>query len=338
MLILAKIKVKFKIVINITEKKMNKSLAEKFYYYMKLGREFELRAKEEYMKGNIGGFLHLAIGEEGTHVGAILGFGNGEFFVHYRDHVYAIARGIPTKFLMAELFGKITGISKGKGGSMHFYSSSFNFYGGNAIVGAHIPHAVGLAYAKKYLGKSDGVMVAFGDGATNSGNFYESLNLAAVYQVPLLFFCENNNYAIGTRIDRVSAFKDLYKKAKDYMPAVQVDGMDVFEVYKAVSLAKEYIQQEGKPYFIEALTYRYEPHSMSDSGDYRSARELKLAQERDPIDNLLKKALKEGLLTKEFVEEVDKKVEMEIEEAVEFAINSKEPDLEELYKDIFCED
>ncbi len=316
---------------------MIKSYAEKFYYLMKLGREFELRAKEEYMKGNISGFLHLAIGEEATHVGAMLGFGKGDFFVHYREHVYALARGMSPKELMAELFGKKTGVSKGKGGSMHLYSSKFNFYGGNAIVGAQIPHAVGAAYARKYLGHMEGVMVAFGDGATNAGNFYESLNLAAVYKVPLLFLCENNYYAIGTRIDRVSAFKDLYLKAKDYMPAIQVDGMDVFAVFEAVSKAKEYIETEGKPFFIEALTYRYEPHSMSDSGDYRSPRELKIAKDRDPIQKLIDRGLEEGFLTEEYIKSVDEKVQQEIEEAVEFALNSPEPDMDELYKDVYCE-
>ena len=316
---------------------MNKSYAEQFYYLMKLGRVFELRAKEEYMKGNIGGFLHLAIGEEAVHVGAVLGFGKGDIFVHYREHVYALARGMEPKRVMAELFGKITGVSKGKGGSMHLYDPKFNFYGGNAIVGAHLPHAVGTAYARKYLGDTTGVLAAFGDGATNGGNFFESINLAATWKVPVLFLCENNYYAIGTRIDRASPFKDLYIKAKEYMPAKQVDGMDVFAVFEAVREAKEYIETEGKPYFIEALTYRYEPHSMSDTGDYRSPRELKIAKEKDPIENLKKVGLEKGLLTPEYIKYVDDKVQQIVEEAVEFALNSPEPPPEELYNDVFCE-
>ncbi|RMD45633.1 MAG: pyruvate dehydrogenase [Aquificota bacterium] len=316
---------------------MIKSYVEQFYYLMKLGREFELRAKEEYMKGNIGGFLHLAIGEEAVHVGATLGFGKGDIFVHYREHIYALARGIPAKEVMAELFGKKTGVSKGKGGSMHLYHPKYNFYGGIAIVGAQIPHAIGAAYARKLMGHTEGVLVAFGDGSTNAGNFYESLNLANVYKVPVIFLCENNYYAIGTRIDRVSAFKDLYLKAKDYMPSVQIDGMDIFQVFEAVSKAKEYVDTEGKPYFIEALTYRYEPHSMSDGGDYRSPREMKIAKEKDPIENLKRKGLEKGLLTSEFIQKIDKKVQQEIEEAVEYALNSPEPDIEELYKDVYCE-
>ena len=316
---------------------MIKSIVEKAYYLMKLGREFEYRAKEEYMKGNIAGFLHLAIGEEAVHVGASLAFGKGDLFVHYREHVWAIARGMDPKYVMAELFGKVIGVSKGKGGSMHLYDPKFNFYGGNAIVGAQLPHAVGAAYARKYLGHTEGVMAAFGDGATNAGNFYESLNLAALWELPVIFLCENNYYAIGTRIDRASAITDLYKKAKPFMVAEQINGMDFFEVFKAVERAKEYIETEGKPYFIEALTYRYEPHSMSDSGDYRSPREMKVAKDRDPIENLKNKGLKEGLLTEEFIKKVDEQVQKEIEEAVKFALESPEPDLDELYKDVYCE-
>ncbi|WP_456383696.1 thiamine pyrophosphate-dependent dehydrogenase E1 component subunit alpha [Persephonella sp.] len=316
---------------------MGKSIVERAYYLMKLGRAFEERAKEEYMKGNIAGFLHLASGEEAVHVGATLAFGKGDIFVHYREHVWALARGMSPKKLMAELFGKKTGVSKGKGGSMHLFDNSLNFYGGNAIVGAHLPHAVGAAYARKYLGHSEGVLVAFGDGATNAGNYYESLNMAALWKVPVLFLNENNLYAIGTRVDRASAITELYRKAKEFMPAVRVDGMNFFEVYDAVSKAKEYMETEGKPYYIEALTYRYEPHSMSDPGDYRSPRELKVYHDKDPIEFLKKEGLKRGLLTEEFIKQVDLRVQQEIEEAVKFALESPEPEDSELYTDIFCE-
>ncbi len=316
---------------------MNKSYAEQFYYLMKLGRVFELRCKEEYMKGNIAGFLHLAIGEEAVHVGATLGFGKGDLFVHYRDHVWAIAKGMDPKHVMAELFGKVTGVSKGKGGSMHLYDPKYNFYGGNAIVGAHLPHAVGAAYARKLKGDKSGVMAAFGDGATNAGNFYESINLATVWKVPVLFLCENNQYAIGTHVSKASAFTDIYMKAKDYMPTVQVDGMDVFAVFEAVKKAKEYMQTEGKPYFIEALTYRYEPHSMSDTNVYRPPREMEIMKSKDPIERLKEKGLKEGLLTESFIKYIDDKVVQEVEEAVEFALKSPEPDINELYNDVFCE-
>ncbi|MFN3814466.1 MAG: thiamine pyrophosphate-dependent dehydrogenase E1 component subunit alpha, partial [Aquificaceae bacterium] len=261
---------------------MSQSLAEKFYFYMKLGRELELRAKEEYMKGNIGGFLHLDIGQEAVSVGAVLGFGKGDLFCPYREHVLALTRGMDPKLIMAELFGKVAGVSKGKGGSMHLYEPRLDFYGGNAIVGAHLPHAVGAAYARKLMGEKAGVLALFGDGATNGGSFFEAINLAVVWKVPVLFFCENNFYAIGTRIDRVSAFRDAYMKAKDYMPYIQVDGMDVFQVYEAVQEAKKYMENYGSPFYIEALTYRYEGHSMADRGDYRSPKEIETYKKKDP--------------------------------------------------------
>ncbi len=315
---------------------MSQTLAEKFYYLMKLGREFEIRCKEEYLKGNISGFLHLAIGEEAVHVGAVVGFGKGDLFCPYREHVLALARGIDPKLIMAELFGKATGVSKGKGGSMHLYEPKMDFYGGNAIVAAHLPHAVGAAYARKLMGEKAGVLCIFGDGATNNGTFFEAINMASLWEVPVLFLCENNYYAIGTHVSRSSALRDLYLKARDYMPAEVVDGMDVFAVYEAVVRAKQYIEEYGKPYFIEAHTYRFEGHSMADKGDYRSPRELEMFRKRDPIDLLLKKAYKEGWLTEEQVRLIDQKVEVVVEEAVEFALSSPEPSEEELYTDLYC--
>ncbi|SHK57189.1 thiamine pyrophosphate-dependent dehydrogenase E1 component subunit alpha [Thermocrinis minervae] len=315
---------------------MSQLLAEKFYFLMKLGREFELRAKEKYLKGNISGFLHLDIGQEAVSVGAVIGFGKGDLFCPYREHVLALARGMDPKLIMAELFGKVTGVSKGKGGSMHLYEPKLDFYGGNAIVGAHLPHAVGAAYARKVRGEKAGVLAIFGDGATNGGSFFESINLATVWEVPVLFLCVNNFYAIGTRIERVSAFKDTYLKVKDYMPAVQVDGMDVFAVYEAVVKAKEYIQEHSKPYYIEAITYRFEGHSMADKPDYRPPREVEMFRRRDPIELLRQKALQMGWLTEEQINIIDRRVEQIVEEAVEFALNSPDPDVEELYRDVYC--
>ena len=315
---------------------MSQTLTEKFYYLMKLGREFEIRCKEEYLKGNISGFLHLAIGEEAVHVGAVVGFGKGDLFCPYREHVLALARGVDPKLIMAELFGKATGVSKGKGGSMHLYEPKMDFYGGNAIVAAHLPHAVGAAYARKLMGEKAGVLCIFGDGATNNGTFFEAINMASLWEVPMLFLCENNYYAIGTHVNRSSALKEIYLKARDYMPAEVVDGMDVFAVYEAVIRAKQYIEEYGKPYFIEAYTYRFEGHSMADKGDYRSPRELEMFRKKDPIDLLLKKAYKEGWLTEEQVRLIDQKVEAVVEEAVEFALSSLEPSEEELYTDLSC--
>jgi pyruvate dehydrogenase E1 component alpha subunit len=317
---------------------MKASEVKTFYYLMKLGRRFEEAAKEEYMKGNIAGFLHLDIGQEAVSVGTMQAFDKGDVFTHYREHVLAIARGMDVKVIMAELFGKKTGISKGKGGSMHLFESKLSFYGGDAIVGGQFPMAVGCAYARKFEGENAGVFVIGGDGATNGGAFFESINLAAAWKLPIIFFIENNYYAIGTRIGWVSPFEELYKKAKNYMPSVRINGMDVCEVYNEVLKAKEYIENGLGPYFIEAETYRYEGHSMSDNGKYRSEEEMEIFKRRDPIENLKKKALKLGIVEEEYFNQIDKKVEKEIQEAIEFAANSEEPELEELYEDVYCKE
>ena len=317
---------------------MHSARVEKFYYLMKLGREFELAAKEQYMQGNIAGFLHLDIGQEACSVGAMQAFDKGDVFTHYREHVLALARGMDPKLVMAELFGKITGVSKGKGGSMHLFDPNLNFYGGDAIVAGHLPIAVGCAYARKIQGEKAGVFAIFGDGASNAGAFFESINIAAAWKLPLIFFCENNYYAIGTRIGWVSPFEELFNKASNYMPAKSIDGMDVCAVYKAVMEAKEYIENGLGPYFIEAETYRYEGHSMSDNGKYRSEEEMEIFKSKDPIENLKNRAIAEGLVAPNYFEEADKKVQETIQEAIDFAFNSPEPPLSELYEDVYCKE
>ncbi len=317
---------------------MNKLLAEEIYYYMVLGREFEYAAKEHYMSGEISGFLHLDIGQEALSVASMKAFDKGDVFTTYREHIMAIARGMDPKAVMAELFGKVTGVSRGKGGSMHLFDPSHFFYGGDAIVGGQIPNAVGCAYARKYQGKEDGVMVIFGDGATNGGAFFESLNIASAWKLPIIFLCENNRYAIGTEITRVSPFLEQSKKAKPYMPVKVIDGMDALDVYKAVLEAKEYISNGHGPIFIEAMTCRYEGHSMSDAGDYRSSQEMRICKERDPIKKLENTLLKEYLAEVSLLDSLRDKAKRAVEEAVTFAAESKEPDLNELYRDIFCKE
>ncbi|BCD62267.1 pyruvate dehydrogenase E1 component alpha subunit [Nitratiruptor sp. YY08-26] len=317
---------------------MNSARVKTFYYLMKLGREFEVAAKQEYMKGNIAGFLHLDIGQEACSVGSMQAFDKGDVFTHYREHVLAIARGMDPKVVMAELFGKATGVSRGKGGSMHLFDPALSFYGGDAIVAGHLPIAVGCAYARKVQGEKAGVFAIFGDGATNAGAFFESINIAAAWKLPLIFFCENNYYAIGTRIGWVSPFEELFNKAKNYMPAKRIDGMDVCEVYKAVTEAKEYLENGLGPYFIEAETYRYEGHSMSDSGKYRSEEEMEIFKSRDPIEKLKSEAIALGIVEESYFDETDKKIEQEINEAIEFAANSPEPELNELYEDVYCKE
>jgi len=317
---------------------MNKLLAQDIYYLMVLGRAFEYAAKENYIKGNISGFLHLDIGQEALSVGAIKAFEKGDVFATYREHIMAIARGLEPKAVMAELFGKADGVSGGKGGSMHLFEPSRFFYGGDAIVGGHIPNAVGCAYARELQGSEDGVMVIFGDGATNGGAFFESLNIAATQKLPLLFLCENNEYAIGTNIKRVAPFREQAKKAEPYMLTYSVDGMDAEAVYKAVSDAKKQIQEGHGPIFLEAFTCRYEGHSVSDSNAYRSSQEMAHCKAKDPIERLKKELGEKWMIPDSEIESLESKAKSAVDEAVAFAQEADEPELSALYEHIFVEE
>jgi pyruvate dehydrogenase E1 component alpha subunit len=311
---------------------MDKLLLEEIYYLMVLGREFEYAAKEHYMSGDISGFLHLDIGQEGFSVGAVKAFEKGDLFTTYREHVLAIARGMEPKAVMAELFGKVTGVSQGRGGSMHLFDPSHFFYGGDAIVGGHLPNAVGCAYARKYQGQNHGVMAIFGDGATNGGAFFESLNIASAGKLPIVFLCENNRYAIGTRIDRVCAFEKQAEKAKPYMPTIEVDGMDAIAVYDTVTKAQEYVCEGHGPIFVEAMTCRFEGHSMSDSNSYRSSQEMEICKSQDPIPKL------KNMIDPAMAKELEEKAQKEIDDAVEFAKNSPSPKTSDLQKYIFTQE
>jgi len=317
---------------------MDKVTAEDIFYTMVLGRRFEYAAKEHYMTGEISGFLHLDIGQEALSVAAMKAFDHGDVFTTYREHIMAIARGIEPRAVMAELFGKKTGVSEGRGGSMHLFDPSHFFYGGDAIVGGHLPNAVGCAYARKYQKSEHGVMAVFGDGATNGGAFFESLNIAAAWKLPMLFLCENNRYAIGTEITRVAPFLEQARKAEPYMPTKEVDGNDALAVYEAVKEAQEYIQKGHGPIFIEAFTYRWEGHSMSDPGTYRSQEEMEIWKRKDPIERM-KKVLKERyMMSDEQIEALEKKAEAAVEEAVQFAAQSPEPEVDELFDHLFVEE
>ena len=311
---------------------MDKLLLEELFYLMVLGREFEYAAKEHYMQGHISGFLHLDIGQEAFSVASMRAFEKGDVFTTYREHILALARGISAKEIMAELFGKVTGISQGRGGSMHLFSPEHCFYGGDAIVGGQIPNAVGCAYARKYQGEEHGVLVVFGDGATNGGAFFESLNIASAQKLPLLFLCENNRYAIGTRIDHVAPFEKQSHKANPYMPTIEVDGSDAIAVYKAVSQAQKHIIDGHGPIFVEAFTCRFEGHSMSDANSYRSPQEMQICKSQDGIEKL------KAHLDPDKAAQLEAKAQKEIEEAVEFALNSPEPDPSDLKKHIFSEE
>jgi pyruvate dehydrogenase E1 component alpha subunit len=310
-----------------------------FYRQMLLIRVFEERSAEQYMLGRIRGFLHLYIGEEAIAVGAISALEARDYIVtHYRDHGHALARGMESNVIMAELFGKATGSSKGKGGSMHLFDVSRGFMGGYAIVGGQIPIALGIALASKYRGDDRVVVCFLGDGAINEGEFYESMNLAALWQLPMIFFCENNLYGMGASVDETLVFhKEIYKFANAYhMPSRRVDGMDVLAVHEATKEAVDLIRGDGGPCFIEAMTYRFRGHSMADPSEYRTKGEEEEWRAKDPVLTLKNRLLEEGLMSDEELQAMFDEVEREVEEAVAFADESPYPEMESLFDDVYA--
>jgi len=307
---------------------------------MLLIRRFEERCAEMYALGKIGGFCHLYIGEEAVAVGAIDALRDDDYvFSAYRDHGHCLARGSDPKAVMAELFGRSTGLCKGKGGSMHLIDVARRFMGGYAIVGAHLPLAAGAAFGVKYRGGDQIVLCFFGEGAVPCGACHETLNLAALWGLPVLFLCENNRYGMGTPVNRaVALYTNVSQNASAYgIESASVDGMDVLAVRDQVSKAVEYIRTSKRPYFLEAMTYRFLGHSMADPahGHYRTKAEVDDAKKRDPL--LL---LKERLLSKEQVPETDFKaieesVKKSVQEAVEFAESSPAPSLSALEEDVY---
>lgn len=309
----------------------------RLYEQMFLSREFEEHCAEQYTKGNITGFLHLYSGQEAVAVGATAGLHKDDYILSaYREHAQAIVRGADPKRVMAELFGKATGICKGKGGSMHLFDPSLNFMGGYAIVGGQFPISVGLAFSSKYRNEDRITACFFGDGAVNQGTFHESLNWAQLWELPVLFICENNFYGIGTEVHRSSALASIHRRTCGYdIPSEKVDGMDVIAVYKAVKYAAEKVRETGRPLFIEATTYRFRGHSMSDPGKYRSAAEHELWKSRDPLPNFAKRLLEEGITTRESLDAVEARCTARVEEAVTFAEGSPWPEDDEVYSDIY---
>ncbi len=310
----------------------------KFYEQMTLCREFEESCAEQYTKGHITGFLHLYSGQEAVAVGATAGLHPDDYILSaYREHPQAIVRGADPKVVMAELFGKATGLCKGKGGSMHLFEPELAFMGGYAIVGGQFPIAVGLAFASKYR-REDRISVCFfGDGAVNQGNFHEGLNWARLWELPVLFICENNFYGIGTEVRRSSALADIHKRTCGYdIPSEKVDGMDVIAVYQAVKHAAEWVSGHGRPYLIEAVTYRFRGHSMSDPGRYRSPAEVELWKERDPIPNFARRLIDEGIATEDTLACMRAKAAVLVEEAVKFAEESPWPEDDEVCNDVYA--
>ncbi len=321
--------------------KVDAELARRLLSPMLLIRRFEEKAAEMYALGKIGGFLHLYIGQEAIAVGAMSVLRPDDYGISaYRDHGHCLAKGSDPRRVMAELFGRRDGLSKGKGGSMHLFDKSKNFLGGHAIVGAHLPLAAGAAFAIKYQGGDQVVLCYFGDGAVPQGEFHESMNLAALWKLPVIYICENNRYAMGTAIHRALAQTEIWRYAETYGIAGEaVDGMDVLAVREVVGRAVERARREQAPALIEARTYRFRGHSMRDpsAAVYRTKEEVEREKQRDPIGLFRERCLKGGVLTEAEVKTMEKAINDLVDEAVAFADASAEPPLEWLTAEVYKE-
>ncbi len=312
----------------------------KLYEQMLLIRRFEEKAGQLYGLGLIGGFCHLYIGQEAVAVGlqSALQSGKDSVITGYRDHGHMLAYGIDPKVIMAELTGRDAGISKGKGGSMHMFSTEHGFYGGHGIVGAQVPLGAGLAFAHKYRGDGGVTLAYFGDGAANQGQVYETFNMASLWKLPIVFIIENNQYAMGTAVRRSSAETHFYRRGTAFrIPGMDVNGMDVLEVRQAAEVALEYVRACNGPVLMELNTYRYRGHSMSDPAKYRSREEVKEVREKnDPIERAKAELIAMGQ-SEESLKQIDKSVRAVVAESADFAENSPEPAMPELYTDVLVE-
>ena len=307
---------------------------------MQLIRQFELTAEEKYkMEGKIRGFFHAYVGQEAIAAGCMTATRPEDMFITaYRDHGLAIAKGVSVNSCMAELYGKATGNAKGKGGSMHFFGKSVNFYGGHGIVGAQIGTGAGLAFAEQYRGTDNVVLCFFGDGAARQGILHETFNLAMTWKLPVVFICENNNYAMGTSVKRTSNVVDIYKLADAYeMPADVIDGMIAENVHEGVSRAVKRAREKGGPTLLEIKTYRYKGHSISDPQKYRTKEEVEEYRSKDPIHALLDTINKNKIASEEEIREIDDRVEKAVAESVTFAEESPWPNDDEVLKDVYVD-
>lgn len=317
---------------------LDKETLVQIYHLMLLVRRFEEKSAEAYSAGKIGGFCHLYIGQEAVAIGSISAIRKDDYVLtSYREHAHAIAKGMTPESVMAELFGKATGCSKGKGGSMHMFDKEVNFLGGHAIVGGQIPLATGVAFASKYKGTDQVTLCYFGEAAVNQGAFHESLNMAQLWKLPCIYICENNQYGMGTSLQRAMSSHDISEKACAYEIASEfVDGMDVLAVREATLRAVERARKDYLPTLLEVRTYRFMGHSMSDPGNYRTRAEIERHQERDPIKLFAASLKDEGVLNEKEFADIEAQVRDQVEKALRFAEESPLPDADELYTDVYA--
>src|SRR6266852_2106861 len=309
-----------------------------YYYQMVLIRQFEEKAAEMYAKAKIGGYCHLNLGEEATVVGFCAGLEPSDYvYTNYREHGYAIGRGISPNAVMAELFGKETGCSHGRGGSMHLFDIERHFMGGYAIVGGQVPLATGAAFAISYRGSHEVVACQMGEGTTNGGPFYESLNLAKIYQLPIIYFVVNNQYGMGLRVEKGSAVSEIFRKACAFdMRSERVDGNDVLAVRDALRTAARFAREQHEPSLIEAVSYRLRGHSVVDPDRYRNPEEVKAGRANDPITTFAARLKAAGLVDDQGLQKIEEQVNREVEHAVQFAEQSPYPPLEGLFDYIYA--
>ncbi len=315
----------------------SKELLLRWFEQMLLIRKFEERASQLYMQQKFRGFCHLYIGQEAVAVGIESAIRPDDYVITaYRDHGGALARGVPANPCMAELYGKRTGTSKGKGGSMHFFSKEHNFLGGHGIVGGQIPLGAGIAFAAKYQGTDRLCVCLMGDGATRQGALHEAFNLAMLWSLPVIFVIENNNYAMGTSVERTSNVTELYKLGASYdMPSVAIDGMNVDAVHEGMEAVVKHVREGKGPYLVEMKTYRYRGHSMSDPQKYRTREELNKYRDMDPIANLKIYLEDHGAELQAEMDKISNRIIEVVEESVRFAEESPYPDPSELYDDVY---
>lgn len=311
----------------------------KWYEDMQLMRRFEERAGQLYGMQKIKGFCHLYIGQEAVVAGAISALKPEDAMITaYRDHAHALGKGISAREVMAELFGKITGCSKGKGGSMHMFSKEHRFFGGHGIVGAQIPLGAGIAFAEKYNNTGNLCVCYFGDGAVRQGALHEAFNMAMLWELPVIFIVENNAYAMGTSVERTSNVHELHKIGLSYeMPSFPVDGMNVETVHEAMVMAAKHAREKG-PIYLEMKTYRFRGHSMSDPAKYRTKEEVENYKSQDPIEQVKETLLKEKLATEAEIESINDRINEVVEDSVRFAEESPYPDPSELFKDVYVQE